>query len=106
MDYIKNDYTILSSDPSDLYIIRDLKIVDKISQHLEVFNYSREIQTLKITGLNKDLGIYTWEILSTDGKLKNKFLMQNTAFSKRLPIIVCDCGSVKCVMEFKFDNFK
>jgi hypothetical protein len=61
-----------------------------------------EKSLLHISLIDADLGIYVWSFLK-DGDFV-RYLMQDSRFVKRLPMIVADCGDEKCVLEFKFDQ--
>jgi hypothetical protein len=52
--------------------------------------------------VDNSLGIYQWVFKNKQENDTTKFLMQNSDFSKKLRMIVSDCGDRKCIMEFDF----
>ena len=67
-------------------------------------SYAGQENKITINLIEKSLGIYEWSIYNRDEVVMLKFLMQNSDFSKKLRMIVSDCGDRKCIMEFHFNN--
>ena len=67
-------------------------------------NYYGEHKTIHIELVNPPYGIYSWKISSENGTIETEILMQNSEFSKKLPMIISDCGENKCLIEFDFTN--
>lgn len=95
---------ITKSDPDDLYFILSFNSKDHDSGYFKVRNYFGEVQSIQMQLVDKNYGIYVWTFYDRENKIINKHLMQDSDQSKKLPMIVCDCGDSKCVMEFEFDK--
>jgi hypothetical protein len=93
---------ITESDVSDVYVIKNFEKDGPDNGHFKVINYTGETLHIQIRVVEKSLGIYEWTMQGGVDDPR-KFLMQNSDLSKKLKIIVCDCGDEKCVMEFKFE---
>jgi hypothetical protein len=96
---------ITSSDPYDIYLVTGYRPESAENVSFTVLNYLGETKHINIKVIDRNLGIYEWTIRDKT-KHNRKFLMQNSDFSKKLKMIVCDCGNIKCIMEFRFDNKK
>jgi hypothetical protein len=92
---------ITESDIGDLYVIKNFKRDGPNNAIFKVINHSGETLDIATRVIEKSLGIYEWTIQGSAGT-SLKFLMQNSDFSKKLKMIVCDCGDEKCYMEFDF----
>lgn len=95
---------ITKSDPSDLYFILDFKPKSIDLSEFQIINYFGEHKVIRIQLVDFENGIYIWTFLNQQNEIESRFLMQDSKFTKRLPMIVCDCGENKCFMEFEFDK--
>lgn len=95
---------ITKSDPSDLYFILDFKQKSTELTEISIIDYFGERNKIQIRLVDSNYGFYIWTFFNQDSKLKTQYLMQDSKFSKRLPMIVCDCGDEKCFMVFEFDK--
>ncbi len=97
---------ITNSDPNDIYVITNFSSQGIENANIKVKNYFGENKSVEIQLISKHYGIYRWSIKDDKSGVEEKFIMQNSDFSKRLPMIVCDCGERKCIMEFDFEKNK
>lgn len=95
---------ITKSDPDDLYFILDFKQKSVELSEIPIINYLGERNKIQIRLIDSKYGLYIWTFFNQDGEVKTQYLMQDSKFSKKLPMIVCDCGDEKCFMEFEFDK--
>lgn len=95
---------ITKSDPSDLYFMLDFKKKNIKLTEIQIINYFGEYNKIQIRLIDDNYGLYIWTFINQGGEVKTQYLMQDSRFSKRFPMIVCDCGDEKCFMEFEFDK--
>lgn len=95
---------ITNSDPGDLYFILDFKQKNIEFTEIQIINYFGEQNKIQISLIDSNYGLYIWTFLNQKEQVKTQYLMQDSRYSKKLPMIVCDCGDVKCLMEFDFDD--
>jgi len=91
-------------DPATDYILKDFYLSDVGNSTCNTINLLGQENKITINLIEKSLGIYEWSIYSRKEDVTLKFLMQNSDFSKKLRMIVSDCGDRKCIMEFHFNN--
>ena len=91
-------------DPITDYILKDFYLSDVGNATCNTINLLGQENKITINLIEKSLGIYEWSIYNRDEVVMLKFLMQNSDFSKKLRMIVSDCGDRKCIMEFHFNN--
>lgn len=91
-------------DPATDYILKEFDLTDIGNATSNTINLLGQENKLTINLIEKTLGIYEWSIYSLEENETLKFLMQNSNFSKKLRMIVSDCGDRKCYMEFNFND--
>jgi hypothetical protein len=89
-------------DPATDYILKDFDLTNIGNATSNTINLLGQENKLTINLIEKTLGIYEWSIYSPEENATLKFLMQNSDFSKKLRMIVSDCGNRKCFLEFDF----
>jgi hypothetical protein len=93
---------ITKSDPDDLFVILNHKKINKKLDEFRIVNYAGEKHNVQIRLVDAAYGIYVWTFAKNGNLLR--YLMQDSRFVKRLPMIVADCGDSKCALEFAFDK--
>ena len=93
-----------NSDPDDLFFILNYKRLAKDLNEFRTINYFGKQKYVQIKLVDSRLGIYVWSFINEKHELESRYLMQDSRYAKNLPMIVCDCGENKCVLEFKFDE--
>lgn len=92
---------VTNTDAGDIYLIKEFNSTGTGKGNFKVINYRGDELSIDIKPINLNLGIYKW-IIKKQEQLYQVFIMQNSDFSKKLKMIVCDCGSRKCLIEFDF----
>jgi hypothetical protein len=91
-------------DPATDYIMKDFKLSNEGNATIHTVNLLGQEIDISVYLIDKSLGIYEWVIKNQQENETTKFLMQNSEFSKKIRMIVSDCGDRKCNMEFDFGN--
>ena len=91
-------------DPATDYIMKDFKLSNEGNATIQTINLLNQQIDISICLIDKSLGIYQWIFTNQQENDTIKFLMQNSEFSKKIRMIVSDCGLQKCFMEFDFGN--
>ena len=91
-------------DPATDYIMKDFKLSNEGNATIQTINLLDQQIDISICLIDKSLGIYQWVFTNQQENDTIKFLMQNSEFSKKIRMIVSDCGLQKCFMEFDFGN--
>lgn len=89
-------------DPATDYIMKDFKLFNEGNATIKTINLLGQQIDISIHLVDKSLGIYQWILTNQQENETIKFLMQNSDFSKKLRMVVCDCGDQKCLLEFDF----
>jgi hypothetical protein len=89
-------------DPVSDYMLQDFKSTDNEKTEIKANNLLGQEFDISIQIVDRSLGIYDWSIFNHEEKSTVKFLMQNSDYSNKLRMIVCDCGDRKCLLEFDF----
>jgi len=95
---------ITKSDPNDLYFILDFKQKSTELTEISIINYFGERNKIQIQLIDQKYGLYVWTFFNKESNIQTQYLMQDSKFSKKLPMIVCDCGDEKCLLEFDFNE--
>ena len=91
-------------DPATDYIMKDFKLFNEGNATIQTINLLSQQIAISVNLVDKSLGIYQWILTNKQENETLKFLMQNSDFSKKIRMIVSDCGDRKCIMEFDFGN--
>lgn len=96
--------TISDWDPATDYIMKDFKLSNEVNATIQTVNLLGQQIDISVYLIDKSLGIYEWVFTNPHENDITKFLMQNSDFSKKIRMIISDCGDRKCNMEFDFGN--
>jgi hypothetical protein len=110
-DYMANEGRIINDSSlitaksdGDISIILDYKFIN--SQHqLKTIDYQGTIKIIEISPIRSELGIYLWTYKSLVGKIIDRQLMVESQNIKLFPVLVFDCGKVKCVFDKEIEYF-
>ena len=89
-------------DPVSDYMLQEFKSTDNEKTEIKANNLLGQEFDISIQIVDRSLGIYEWSLFNNEVKSTVKFLMQNSDYSNKLRMIVCDCGDRKCLLEFDF----
>ena len=100
---ISDSILYVTSSDADQYILKNFKANGTVQANITVENFRGEFQDIQIRIIDPSFGIYEWLFNDGTGILR-KTLMQNSNYSKKLKMIVCDCGGSKCIVNFNFNS--
>jgi hypothetical protein len=89
-------------DPVSDYMLQEFKSTDNEKTEIKANNLLGQEFDISIQIVDRSLGIYEWSLFNNEVKSTVIFLMQNSDYSNKLRMIVCDCGDRKCLLEFDF----
>ena len=91
-------------EPATDYIMKDFKLSNEGNATIQTVNLLGQEIDISVCLIDKSLGIYELVFKNQQENYATKFLMQNSDFSKKLRMIVSDCGDRKCNLEFDFSE--
>lgn len=108
MDIFFSDSTIIKqySDGPDVYALLSAKKISNKKYEFKTLTTNNITTKISIFIIDDQNHIAVWKFVSN--KETHYELMVDVDYLKRFPIVVCDCGDTKCLMEyhFKLINFE
>jgi hypothetical protein len=103
--YLFTDSTIIryKTDGPDVFIFRNYQEISNDDFKLQVLTYDKKTIQITIKLIDESKQISLWTFNYGDDKDEN-FLMTNAARVKEYPMVKCDCGDRKCLLEYEFDK--
>jgi hypothetical protein len=100
--FIINDSTILrqfSDGPGVFVILHSHKVSDNV-YHYKTLDYDKKETHISIYIIDQTNEIAVWKF-ETQDEIQYE-LMINSNNIKKFPLVNCDCGEVKCLLEYDF----